>query len=149
VADEFARKPNHFAQFNEESLNYSASSSSFGNAGSDSKRFEEPDDDDNGHEELLPLSAHSTWAFRVLGVPKPKHLVNGNLLKSSAQLEPNKKKKKKDSTANVIRKTDTSESPVSVGLDLSQKIGGILLNGGIVNDDSETTDRKERIRSSK
>jgi len=142
VAEEFERKLKHLAQFDEYS-SCSTSSSSSEHTGSDS----EPDDDDNGDEGSLSPSADTTRVFRV-DVPKLKPLVNGNSLKNSTKLEPKEKKKKKP-TVNGISKTDTSESLVSAGLDLSQKAGGMLLNGGTTNGDSEITDRKERVRSSK
>ena len=36
----------------------------------------------------------------------------------------------------ISNKTDTSESPAAVGPDLSQKVGGIVLGGDMVNGDS-------------
>jgi len=64
-------------------------------------------------------------------LPKPKPLVNGNSLKNSTKLEPKEKKKKKP-TVNGISNTDTSESLVSIRLDMSQEVGGTLLDVGMV-----------------
>ncbi|PUU80698.1 hypothetical protein B9Z19DRAFT_1078786 [Tuber borchii] len=148
LAEEFARKLKNLAPFNEESPCSTSSSSE--HAGSDSERLEEPDDDDNDDEESLSPSADSTSPFVELGVPKPKPQVNGDSLKNSTKLESKERKKKKMLTVNGISKTDTSESPAAVGLDLSQKVGEMVLGGAImVNGDGESTDRKERIRSSK
>ena len=147
LAEEYARELKNLAPFDEDSSCSTSSSSE--HAGSDSERLEEPDDDDNDDEESLSPSADSTGPFHELGVPKPKSQVNGNPLKNSTKLESKERKKKKILTVNGISKTDTSESPAAVGLDLSQKVGGMVLSGAIVNGDGESTDRKERIRSSK
>jgi len=144
LAEEFAKKLKHLAQFDEDSPCSTSSSSE--HAGSDCERVEGPDDDDNDDEESLSPSANSTRVFRASGDPKPKLLVNGNSFKNSTKLEPKEMKMKK-LTVNGISKTDKSENPVSIGHDLSQKVGG--MNGSMVNGDSETTDRKERIRSSR
>ncbi|CUS10315.1 unnamed protein product [Tuber aestivum] len=144
MVEEFARELKHLTEFDEDSSCSTSSSSE--HAGSDSERLEEPDD-----EEPLSPPADSNRGFREVGVPKPKSLVNGSLLKNPSKLESGEQSKKKRVTVNGVAKADTNESSAveMPGLDLSQNVGGMLLDGTMVNGDGEAIDKKERIRCSK
>ncbi|KAG0129740.1 hypothetical protein HOY82DRAFT_487773 [Tuber indicum] len=142
MTEEFPRKLKHVVPFDED--NSPSTFSSSGHAGSDNERLEEPDCEES-------LSRDPKMVFHDLDVPDskpPLNGVNGNSLK----LESEEKRKKKRVIANGDDKTDTNEIPSVIempGPDQSQEVGGMLLDGTMVNCDSETMDKKERIRSSK